>query len=143
MKRRKFTASGSHRALVLSKAVSRSRHLCRAAERVQPLAAEDPAIAEILAFIGDGKHRALCLPADDGNKSLMTGSPAAMSSAALEISSPVGVIAAGGVMPFAVADSLPRAASIRCCSRCGAPAIRWPWRAFAITGFRSANSAGP
>ena len=35
---------------------------------VQPLAAEDAAIAEILAFIGDGKHRALCLPADDGNK---------------------------------------------------------------------------
>jgi UDP-N-acetylglucosamine acyltransferase len=36
---------------------------------VQHLAAEDPAIAEILQFIGDGKHRALCLPADDGNKS--------------------------------------------------------------------------
>jgi UDP-N-acetylglucosamine acyltransferase len=35
---------------------------------VQPLAAQDPAIAEIIAFIGDGKHRALCLPADDGNK---------------------------------------------------------------------------
>ena len=33
---------------------------------VQPLAVEDPAIAEILAFIGDGKHRALCLPADGG-----------------------------------------------------------------------------
>ena len=33
--------------------------------KVQPLATEDPAIAEILAFIGDGKHRALCLPADD------------------------------------------------------------------------------
>src|SRR5450756_1450120 len=35
---------------------------------VQPLAAEDPAIAQILSFIGDGKHRALCLPADDGNR---------------------------------------------------------------------------
>ncbi len=35
---------------------------------VQPLASEDPAIAEILAFIGDGKHRPLCLPADDGNR---------------------------------------------------------------------------
>lgn len=34
--------------------------------RVQPMAAEDPAIAEILAFIGAGKHRALCLP--EGNK---------------------------------------------------------------------------
>jgi UDP-N-acetylglucosamine acyltransferase len=34
---------------------------------VQPLATQDPAIAEILTFIGDGKHRALCLPADTGN----------------------------------------------------------------------------
>jgi UDP-N-acetylglucosamine acyltransferase len=34
---------------------------------VQHLAVEDPAIAEILTFIGDGRHRALCLPAD-GNK---------------------------------------------------------------------------
>jgi UDP-N-acetylglucosamine acyltransferase len=32
---------------------------------VQPMATEDPAIAEILAFIGAAKHRALCLPADD------------------------------------------------------------------------------
>ena len=29
----------------------------------------DPAIAEILAFIGEGKHRALCLPGNDGNRS--------------------------------------------------------------------------
>src|SRR3954468_7356161 len=36
---------------------------------VQQLAADDPAIAEILKFIGDGKHRALCLPAGDGGKS--------------------------------------------------------------------------
>ena len=35
---------------------------------VQPLAAEDPAIAEILAFIAQGKHRPLCLPAEDGGK---------------------------------------------------------------------------
>jgi UDP-N-acetylglucosamine acyltransferase len=35
---------------------------------VQPLAATDPAIAEILSFIGDGKHRALCLPADRAEK---------------------------------------------------------------------------
>jgi UDP-N-acetylglucosamine acyltransferase len=34
---------------------------------VQPLASEDPAIAEILAFIGDGKHRPLCMPANDGS----------------------------------------------------------------------------
>jgi UDP-N-acetylglucosamine acyltransferase len=31
--------------------------------RVQPRADEDPAIAEILAFIAGGKHRPLCLPA--------------------------------------------------------------------------------
>ena len=37
--------------------------------RVQPLAGEDPAIAEILTFIAAGKHRALCLPAEGGNKS--------------------------------------------------------------------------
>ena len=36
----------------------------------------------------------------------MTGSPQPMSSAASEIASPVGVIAGGGAMPFAVADSL-------------------------------------
>jgi len=35
---------------------------------VQPMAAEDPAIAEILEFIADTKHRALCLPADDGSR---------------------------------------------------------------------------
>lgn len=34
-------------------------------ERVQSLGGEDPAIAEILAFIAAGKHRPLCLPADD------------------------------------------------------------------------------
>jgi UDP-N-acetylglucosamine acyltransferase len=34
--------------------------------QVQPLAGEDPAIAQILTFIGDGKHRPLCLPADGG-----------------------------------------------------------------------------
>jgi UDP-N-acetylglucosamine acyltransferase len=32
-------------------------------EAVQPLAGDDPAIAEILDFIGKGKHRPLCLPA--------------------------------------------------------------------------------
>jgi UDP-N-acetylglucosamine acyltransferase len=36
---------------------------------VQPLADQDPAIAQILTFIGDAKHRALCLPADDANRS--------------------------------------------------------------------------
>ena len=37
-------------------------------DAVQPMAEEDPAIAEILTFIGDGKHRALCLPAGDGHQ---------------------------------------------------------------------------
>jgi UDP-N-acetylglucosamine acyltransferase len=32
-------------------------------EAVQPMGPEDPAIAEILAFIAEAKHRALCLPA--------------------------------------------------------------------------------
>jgi UDP-N-acetylglucosamine acyltransferase len=36
--------------------------------RMQSLANEDPAIAEILTFIGEGKHRELCLPADDHGK---------------------------------------------------------------------------
>jgi UDP-N-acetylglucosamine acyltransferase len=31
----------------------------------QPMAAEDPAIAEILTFIGDAKTRPLCLPIAD------------------------------------------------------------------------------
>jgi UDP-N-acetylglucosamine acyltransferase len=38
-------------------------------ERVAHLADEDPAIAEILTFIAEGKHRALCLPGEDGNRS--------------------------------------------------------------------------
>src|SRR5689334_2955246 len=37
-------------------------------ESVQPLATEDPAIAEILKSIGDGKHRPLCLPAESDNR---------------------------------------------------------------------------
>ena len=35
-------------------------------ESVQGMAGDDPAIGEILAFIRDGKHRPLCLPADSG-----------------------------------------------------------------------------
>jgi len=35
---------------------------------VQPLAASDPVIGEILTFIGNGTHRALCLPAGDRDK---------------------------------------------------------------------------
>ena len=37
-------------------------------ESVQPMADDDPAIKEILAFIKDGKHRPLCLPADSSSR---------------------------------------------------------------------------
>jgi len=37
-------------------------------ERVRPLASEDPAIADILAFIAGGRHRPLCLPAGGGSQ---------------------------------------------------------------------------
>ena len=36
---------------------------------VRHLAAEDPAIAEILTFIDAAKHRELCQPVKDGNRS--------------------------------------------------------------------------
>jgi len=35
---------------------------------VQPMAGDDPAIAEILTFIANGKLRPLCLPADNGDR---------------------------------------------------------------------------
>jgi UDP-N-acetylglucosamine acyltransferase len=35
---------------------------------MQALANDDPAIAEILTFIGEGKHRELCLPVDNRRK---------------------------------------------------------------------------
>ncbi|MGB3445585.1 MAG: acyl-ACP--UDP-N-acetylglucosamine O-acyltransferase [Xanthobacteraceae bacterium] len=38
-------------------------------QQLQPMAAEDPAIAEILTFIGEGKLRPLCLPGDNTDKS--------------------------------------------------------------------------
>ena len=37
-------------------------------ESVQEMTGDDPAIGEILAFIRDGKHRPLCLPADSGRR---------------------------------------------------------------------------
>ena len=40
---------------------------------VQPLASEDPAIGEILEFIRDAKHRALCLPAADSKPASTSG----------------------------------------------------------------------
>ncbi|MFY9952124.1 acyl-ACP--UDP-N-acetylglucosamine O-acyltransferase [Bradyrhizobium sp.] len=41
--------------------------------KVQPLASQDPAIAEILEFIRDAKHRALCLPAGDSKPASTSG----------------------------------------------------------------------
>jgi Uncharacterized protein conserved in bacteria len=63
-------------------------------------------------------------------------------SAASKISSPVGVIAGGGAMPFAVADSLAARGIAPVCSPSKAPAIRSGSRAFVTTGFRSVRSAG-
>src|SRR5690242_4285700 len=69
MKRRKFTKERLARVRAFYQKLFHGPGVF--AERlntVQPMAGEDPAIAEILAFIAQGKHRALCLPADDGNK---------------------------------------------------------------------------
>src|SRR5882724_11527585 len=64
MKRRKFTRE--RLAIVRSfyqKLFHAAGVFAERLARVQPLASEDPAIAEILAFIANGKHRPLCLPA--------------------------------------------------------------------------------
>jgi UDP-N-acetylglucosamine acyltransferase len=68
MKRRKFTRErlGVVRAFY-QKLFHGPGLFAERLNEVAPLAAEDPAIAEILAFIGAGKNRALCLP-DDGGK---------------------------------------------------------------------------
>ena len=69
MKRRKFTRE---RLATLRSFYKKLFHgpgiFAERLNAVQPLAAEDPAIKEILAFIGDGKLRALCLPAGDRNR---------------------------------------------------------------------------
>jgi UDP-N-acetylglucosamine acyltransferase len=69
MKRRKFTRD---RLATLRSFYKKLFHgpgiFAERLAEVQPLAAEDPAIKEILAFIGDGKLRALCLPAGDRNR---------------------------------------------------------------------------
>jgi UDP-N-acetylglucosamine acyltransferase len=69
MKRRKFTRE---RLAMLRSFYKKLFHgpgiFAERLNAVQPLAAEDPAIREILAFIGDGKLRALCLPAGDRNR---------------------------------------------------------------------------
>ena len=106
MKRRKFTKERlATRARVLPKAVSRPRHLRRAAggrsaarrQRIPRLRKSSASSA--MASIARCAFRPAATSIDDGIA-------AAMTSAASEIASPVGVIAGGGAMPFAVADSL-------------------------------------
>jgi UDP-N-acetylglucosamine acyltransferase len=69
MKRRKFTRErlavvrSFYQKLFLSPGIFAER-----LAQVQPLASEDPAIAEILEFIAGGKHRPLCLPAAGGSQ---------------------------------------------------------------------------
>jgi UDP-N-acetylglucosamine acyltransferase len=67
MKRRKFTRQ---RLAIVRTFYQKLFHgpgiFAERLSQVQPLATEDPAIAEILTFIATGKHRALCLPADSG-----------------------------------------------------------------------------
>jgi len=68
MKRRKFT---KQRLAIVRAFYQKLFHgpgiFAERLEAVQPMAAEDPAIAEILTFIAEAKHRALCLPAVSGN----------------------------------------------------------------------------
>ncbi|MCO5129680.1 MAG: acyl-ACP--UDP-N-acetylglucosamine O-acyltransferase [Xanthobacteraceae bacterium] len=70
MRRRKFTRDrlavvrGFYRALFHGPGTFAER-----LQAAQPMAADDPAIAEILTFIGEGKHRPLCLPGDNSDKS--------------------------------------------------------------------------
>jgi UDP-N-acetylglucosamine acyltransferase len=66
MKRRKFTRE--RLALVRSfyqKLFHSPGIFAERLDAVRPMAKDDPAIDEILTFIGGGAHRALCLPADD------------------------------------------------------------------------------
>jgi UDP-N-acetylglucosamine acyltransferase len=69
MKRRKFT---KQRLAIVRNFYQKLFHgpgiFAERLEAVQPMAAEDPAIAEILNFIAEAKHRALCLPADNGSR---------------------------------------------------------------------------
>lgn len=70
MRRRKFTRDrlatvrGFYRRLFQGAGTFAER-----LQEVQPMGAEDPAIAEILTFIGEGKLRPLCLPGDNSDKS--------------------------------------------------------------------------
>ena len=93
------------------------------------------------AFIGDGKHRALCLPADSGN-GIDDGTAGSHDDQGFGDFIADRPDRGGGVMPFAVADSLAARGINPVLFALRAPAIRWGWSAFAITGFRSASSAG-
>jgi UDP-N-acetylglucosamine acyltransferase len=70
MKRRKFTRE---RLAVVRSFYQKLFHapgvFAERLARVQSLASEDPAIAEILTFIANGKHRPLCLPAGGDSRS--------------------------------------------------------------------------
>jgi UDP-N-acetylglucosamine acyltransferase len=70
MKRRKFT---KERVAAVRSFYQKLFHgagvFAERLERVQPLANDDPAIAEILTFIAGAKHRALCLPEDSKSSS--------------------------------------------------------------------------
>jgi UDP-N-acetylglucosamine acyltransferase len=69
MKRRKFTRE---RLAIVRSFYQKLFHgpgiFAERLRNVQSLAVEDPAIAEILAFIETGKHRALCLPAAENGQ---------------------------------------------------------------------------
>ena len=68
MKRRKFTEQLAKVRAFYQQLFHGPGIFAERLNAVQELAGEDPAIAEILTFIAQGKHRALCLPADNGNK---------------------------------------------------------------------------
>jgi UDP-N-acetylglucosamine acyltransferase len=66
MKRRKFTRERLAMVRSFYQALFQGEGLfAERLARVQPMSNDDPAIAEILHFIAQGKHRPLCLP-DDG-----------------------------------------------------------------------------
>ena len=67
MKRRKFTRERLARLRAFYQKLFHGPGIfAERLSQVQPLAREDTAIADILTFIENGKHRPLCLPADDG-----------------------------------------------------------------------------
>ena len=119
MKRRRFSRErlATVRSFYL-RAVSRSRRVCRAPERGAASGGHrsrdrgNPVISSM-----PERHRELCQPLKGRQGDLILAvsiarkpeaprTPEAMTNEALQISSPVGIVAAGGVMPFAVADSL-------------------------------------